>query len=151
MLHSLLRYCQWSEKEIKGSVSKRKIFISMCKKHILTIYNYNLFLHLWMDFAHTYNEIHLKNFPTVLCCILLRTSQSMLKGLKFFRPLFGAHGLWAEKDLFRASPSVTWDHSFRGLIRRNTLYFVKFYKQSVLSALIYLPRSPWVLKTRNLE
>jgi hypothetical protein len=35
-----------------------------------------------------------------------------------FRPMLGAHGLWAGSDLYRATHAVTWDLSFSGLIRR---------------------------------
>jgi hypothetical protein len=35
-----------------------------------------------------------------------------------FRPMLGAQGLWAGRDLYRATPAVTRDLSFSGLIRR---------------------------------
>jgi hypothetical protein len=35
-----------------------------------------------------------------------------------FRPMLGAQGLWAERDLYRATPVVTRDLGFFGLIRR---------------------------------
>jgi hypothetical protein len=35
-----------------------------------------------------------------------------------FRPMFGAQGLWAGRDLYRATPAVTRDIGFSGLIRR---------------------------------
>jgi hypothetical protein len=35
-----------------------------------------------------------------------------------FRPMLGAQGLWAERDLYRATPVVTRGLSFSGLIRR---------------------------------
>jgi hypothetical protein len=35
-----------------------------------------------------------------------------------FRPMLGAQGLWAGRDLFRATPAVTRDLGFSGLIRR---------------------------------
>jgi hypothetical protein len=34
-----------------------------------------------------------------------------------FRPMLGAQDLWAERDLYRATPAVTWD-LFSGLIWR---------------------------------
>jgi hypothetical protein len=34
------------------------------------------------------------------------------------RPMLGAQGLWAGKDLYHATPVVTWDLGFSGLIRR---------------------------------
>jgi hypothetical protein len=35
-----------------------------------------------------------------------------------FRPMLGAQGLWAGRDLYRATPNVTRDLGFFGLIRR---------------------------------
>ena len=35
-----------------------------------------------------------------------------------FRPMLGAQGLWAGRDLYRATPAVTRDLGFSGLIRR---------------------------------
>jgi hypothetical protein len=35
-----------------------------------------------------------------------------------FRPMLGAHGLWAGRDLYRATPTVTRGLGFSGLIRR---------------------------------
>jgi hypothetical protein len=35
-----------------------------------------------------------------------------------FRPMLGAQGLWAGRDLYRATSVVTWELSFSGLIRR---------------------------------
>jgi hypothetical protein len=35
-----------------------------------------------------------------------------------FRPMLGTQGLWAGRDLYRATPAVTRDLSFSGLIRR---------------------------------
>ena len=35
-----------------------------------------------------------------------------------FRPILGAQGLWAGRDLYRATPAVTRDLGFSGLIRR---------------------------------
>jgi hypothetical protein len=35
-----------------------------------------------------------------------------------FRPMLGAQGLWAGRDLYRATPAVTRGLSFSGLIRR---------------------------------
>ena len=34
-----------------------------------------------------------------------------------FRPILGTRGLWAGRDLCRATPAVTWDLGFCGLIR----------------------------------
>jgi hypothetical protein len=35
-----------------------------------------------------------------------------------FRPMLGAQGLWAGRDLYRATPAVTRDLGFSGIIRR---------------------------------
>jgi hypothetical protein len=37
---------------------------------------------------------------------------------KGFWPTLGAEGLWAGRDLYRATPAVTWGLGFPGLIRR---------------------------------
>jgi hypothetical protein len=37
-----------------------------------------------------------------------------------FRPMLGAQGLWAGRDLYHATPAVTLDLGFSGLIRRTT-------------------------------
>jgi hypothetical protein len=37
-----------------------------------------------------------------------------------FRPMLGAQGLWAGRDLYRTTPSVKWDLGFSGLIQRTT-------------------------------
>jgi hypothetical protein len=37
---------------------------------------------------------------------------------EIFRPMLGAQGLWAGRDLYRAVPAVTRDLGFSGLIRR---------------------------------
>jgi hypothetical protein len=39
-----------------------------------------------------------------------------------FRPMLGAQGLWAGRDLYRATPTVTRDLGFFGLIRRTALF-----------------------------
>jgi hypothetical protein len=35
-----------------------------------------------------------------------------------FRPMFGAQGLWARKNLYHVTSAVTWDLGFTGLNRR---------------------------------
>jgi hypothetical protein len=40
--------------------------------------------------------------------------------------MLGAQGLWAGRDLYRATPAVTRDLGFSGLIRR-TAHLVAFY------------------------
>ena len=39
-----------------------------------------------------------------------------------FRPMLGAQGFWAGRDLYRATPAVTRDLGFSGLIRRTATF-----------------------------
>jgi hypothetical protein len=39
-----------------------------------------------------------------------------------FRPMLGTQGLWAGRDLYRATPAVTRDLGFSGLIRRTAQF-----------------------------
>jgi hypothetical protein len=39
-----------------------------------------------------------------------------------FKPMLGTQGLWGGRDLYRATPAVTWDLGFSCLIRRSTLF-----------------------------
>jgi hypothetical protein len=47
----------------------------------------------------------------------METSPLPVRAIKF-RPMLGAQGLWVERDLYRATPTVTRDLGFSGLIRR---------------------------------
>ena len=47
----------------------------------------------------------------------METSPLPVKGCKF-RPMLGTFGLGAGRDLYRATPAVTRDLGFSGLIRR---------------------------------
>jgi hypothetical protein len=47
----------------------------------------------------------------------METSPLPVKGCKF-RPMLGSQGLWAGRDLYRATPAVTRDLGFTGLIQR---------------------------------
>jgi hypothetical protein len=47
----------------------------------------------------------------------METSPLPVKGCKF-RPMIGAQDLWAMRDLYRATPAMTRDLGFSGLIRR---------------------------------
>jgi hypothetical protein len=44
------------------------------------------------------------------------------EGLQNFKPVFGAQGLWRVRDLYRATPAVTRDLGFCGLIRSVASY-----------------------------
>jgi hypothetical protein len=56
--------------------------------------------------------VPLKNFS-----LIWRRHQCRWRAAKC-RSMLGAHGLWAERDLYRATPAVTGDLGFSGLIRR---------------------------------
>jgi hypothetical protein len=45
-------------------------------------------------------------------------AREALKGCKIYRPMLGAQGLWAWRDLYRPTPIVTQDLGFSSLIRR---------------------------------
>jgi hypothetical protein len=55
--------------------------------------------------------VPLKNFS-----LLWRRHHCRWRAVKF-RPMLGAQGLWAGRDLYRATPTVTRDLGFSGLIR----------------------------------
>jgi hypothetical protein len=55
--------------------------------------------------------------PLKNCSLIWRRHQCRWRAAKF-RPMLGAQGLWAGRDLFRATPAVTRDLGFSGLIRR---------------------------------
>jgi hypothetical protein len=61
--------------------------------------------------------IPLKNFSLISC--IWRRQHCRWRAAKFI-PMLGAQGLWAGRDLYRATPAVTRDLSFSGLIRRTT-------------------------------
>jgi hypothetical protein len=56
--------------------------------------------------------IPLKNFS-----LIWRRHHCLWRATKF-RPMLGAQGLWAGRDLYRATSAVTWDLRFPGLIWR---------------------------------
>jgi hypothetical protein len=65
----------------------------------------------WLiDYLRFY--VPLKNFS-----LLWRRHYCRWRAAKF-RPMLGAQGLWAGRDLYRATPTVTRDLGFSGLIRR---------------------------------
>jgi hypothetical protein len=58
-----------------------------------------------------------------------------------FRPMLGAQGLWAGRDLYRATPAVTRDLGFSGLIRRTApfsrlLQHTRGYGGSILTGIL---------------
>jgi hypothetical protein len=56
--------------------------------------------------------VPLKNFS-----LIWRRNHCQWRAAKF-RPMLGAQGLWAGRDLYRATPALTRDLDFSGLIRR---------------------------------
>ena len=63
-----------------------------------------------------------------------------------FRPMLGAQGLWAGRDLYRATPAVTQDLGFSGLIRRTSLFsrllrHTRGYGESFLTRILTGPHS----------
>jgi hypothetical protein len=54
--------------------------------------------------------VPLKNFSLIWSCHHYRCRAAK------FRPMLGTQGLWAGRDLFRASLEVTWGLGFSGLI-----------------------------------
>ena len=56
--------------------------------------------------------VPLKNFS-----LIWRRHHCRWRAAKF-RPMLGAQGLWAGRDLYCATPAVTWDLGFSGLIGR---------------------------------
>jgi hypothetical protein len=59
--------------------------------------------------------VPLKNFS-----LIWRRHHCRWRAAKF-RPMLGAQGLWAGRDLYRATPTVTRGLGFSGLIRRSRL------------------------------
>jgi hypothetical protein len=67
----------------------------------------------WLiDYLQFY--VPLKNFS-----LIWRHHHCRWRAAKF-RPMLGAQGLWAGRDLYRATPAVTLDLDFSSLIRRTT-------------------------------
>ena len=65
----------------------------------------------WLiDYLRFY--VPLKNFS-----LIWRRHHCRWRAAKF-RPMLGAQGLWAGRDLYRATPALTQDLGFSGLIRR---------------------------------
>jgi hypothetical protein len=82
---------------------------------------YQLYLHscgllsLWLiDYLRFY--VPLKNIS-----LIWRRHHCRWRAAKF-RPMLGAQGLWAGRDLYRATPAVTRDLGFSGLIQRTASF-----------------------------
>jgi hypothetical protein len=110
-----------------ASSSKRLVHFGV---HVVTDFNYwwrndKMFLkfHLFnniglIDWLLFY--IPLKNFS-----LIWRRHHYRRRAAKF-RPMLGAQGLWAGRDLYRATPAVTWGLGFSGHIWRTT-HSIAFY------------------------
>jgi hypothetical protein len=81
--------------------------------------------HNWPSFCWIFNEYYATYIDWLFAVLrpaqefftYMETSPLPVKGCKF-RPMFGAQGLWTGRDLYRATPTVTRDLGFFGLIRR---------------------------------
>jgi hypothetical protein len=85
----------------------QSIFFKLCLLYRYTIQN------LWdwlIDYLLFY--VPLKNIS-----LIWRRHHCRWRAAKF-RPMLGAQGLWAGRDLYRATPTATRDLGFSGLIRR---------------------------------
>jgi hypothetical protein len=78
-----------------------------------------LFFFLCLVFMYSWNSLRfyvpLKNFS-----LIWRRHHCRWRAAKF-RPMLGTQDLWAERDLYRATPTATRDLGFSGLIRRTAL------------------------------
>jgi hypothetical protein len=74
-----------------------------------------------IDYLRFY--VPLKNFSLIWRCHHCRWRATK------FRPMLGAQGLWAGRDLYRATPAVIRDLGFSGLIRR-TAPFSRLLRQT---------------------
>jgi hypothetical protein len=79
----------------------------------LMMLRYPLEMHGLIDYLRFY--VPLKNFS-----LIWRRHHCRWRAAKF-RPMLGAEGLWAGRDLYRATPAVSRGLGFSGLIRRSRL------------------------------
>jgi hypothetical protein len=70
----------------------------------------------WIDWLSLCTVLH----PAQEFFIYMETYHCRWRAEKFW-PMLGAQGLWAGRDLYRATPTVTLDIGFSGIIRRNRL------------------------------
>jgi hypothetical protein len=79
------------------------------------VFTMNAYDSVWLiDYLRFY--VSLNNFSLILRCHHCRWRAAK------FRPMLGAQGLWAGRDLYRATPAVTRDLGFSGLIRRTASF-----------------------------
>jgi hypothetical protein len=87
----------------------RRLFATFIQSWLDTLLN----LPFMIEYLRFY--VPLKNFS-----LIWRRHQCRWRAAKF-RPMLGAQGLWAGRDLYRATLTVTRDPGFSGLIRRTAL------------------------------
>jgi hypothetical protein len=85
----------------------RKFYGRYIEPYVVEFFHTNNWLIDWLRFY-----VPLENFS-----LIWRRHHYRWRAAKF-RSLLGAQGLWAEKDLYRATPAVTQNLGFSGLIRR---------------------------------
>ena len=88
----------------------RNTFTSDTCTNIPSLHSFHLILPDWLIIYKFY--VPLKNIS-----LIWRRHHCRWRAAKF-RPMLGAQGLWAGRDLHRATPAVTRDLGFSGLIRR---------------------------------
>jgi hypothetical protein len=108
--------------DLHNSELEKNYFSYECKTHTISILMHPLKngrilkgLQTLPDWLFTVLR-PLKNFS-----LIWRRHHCWWRAAKF-RPILGTQGLWAGRDLYRATPTVTRDLSFPGLIRRNAPY-----------------------------
>jgi hypothetical protein len=105
------------------------------------------FLHDWLiDYLGFY--VPLKYFS-----LIWRRHHCRWRAAKFW-PLLGALGLWGGRDLYRATPAVTRDLGFFGLIQRNApfsciLRHTKGCEGSILTRIVMWVILTWENKLRR--
>jgi hypothetical protein len=84
---------------------------SMLKILFMSVYINTIWILIdWFDYLRFY--VPLKNISLIWRCHHCRWRAAK------FRPMLGAQGLWAGRDLYRATPAVTRGLGFFGLMRR---------------------------------
>jgi hypothetical protein len=91
-------------------------------------------------------------FPLKNFSLIWRRHHSWWRAAKF-RPMLGAQGLWAGRNLYRATPAVTRDVGFSGLIRR-TAPFSRFLRPtrgcggSILTRILTVAKEVMIMKEK---
>jgi hypothetical protein len=128
ILHRILPVGYYLEKKINVNTCNN---CRLCKKkkeietitHIFT--SCDKLQTLWNDWLIDYLQFYV---PLKNISLIWRRHHCRWRAAKF-RPMLGAQGLWAGRDLYRATPAVTRDLGFSGLIRR-TAPFSRLLRQT---------------------